>query len=185
MDETKKRFTQKEVNRIFSRIPPKTLRWWGTMELYGYVAFAIDGRGTHRTYELGNLYQIGIVEELSSLNIPSGNISRVMTKHFRNGMNMTVPIGENKFECRIVDVGEQMDKLLVLTKVLYDFNETGDKDWRNHEWDSFLTNKAEFSVEELFKGSGVKRDRLEGYTISTIMIVDLAAIKIMVDALVA
>jgi hypothetical protein len=184
MDETKKLFTQKEINRIFSRIPPKTLRWWGTMDLYGHVAFAMDGRGTHRTYELGNLYQIGIVEELSSLNIPSRNISRVMTKHFRYGMNMTVPIGENKFECPIVDVGKQMDKLLVLTKVLYDFNEPGEKDWRIHDWDSFLSDKSEFSVEELFKGSGVERGRLEGFTISAIMIVDLAAIKKMVNALV-
>lgn len=187
MDETNKDFTQKEVNRIFRRIPPKTLRWWGTMGLYGHVAFAMDGRGTHRTYELSNVYQIAIVEELSSLNITSQNIFTVMTKHFRYGMDMRVTIGMGEIENEFpeVDVGTQMDKLLVLTKVLYDLDKPVLKNFRINDWDSFLTNKSEFSVEELFKGSGVKRDRLEGYTISTIMIVDLAAIKIMVDALVA
>ena len=184
LDETE--FTQQEVNRIFKHIPPKTLRWWGMKDLYGHVAFAMDGRGTHRTYDWGNLYQIGIVEELSSLNIPSHNIYQTMTKKFRYGMNMIVPIGFKKSDCPLVDVAKQMDNLLVMTKVLYDIPiKSVDKDRRIYDWDSFLTNKTAFYVEDFFKGSGVERNRLEGYIISTIMIVDLVAIKIMVDALVA
>lgn len=83
-----KLFTQKEVNKIFNHIPSKTLRWWGMRDLYGWANQINDGRGIHREYELDHLYQIGIVEELSSLNIPVEAINRIMRKHFLYGMVM-------------------------------------------------------------------------------------------------
>jgi len=177
-------FTQKAVNRIFKHIPVKTLRWWGMMALYGHIAIAWDARGVHRTYEVGNLYQIGIVAELSSLNIPTRNISQAMIKNFRYGMNMVVPVGTNVSECPEINVSTQMDKYLIMTKVSYEFSIKG-KDRKIHDWDSFVINKARISLDKLFKGSGVEKGRLETYTISTLMVIDLAEIKKEVDALIA
>jgi hypothetical protein len=187
MEKTNRIFTQKEVNRIFSHIPPKTLRWWGMMDLYGHVAFALDARGTHRSYDLGNLYQIAIVEELSSLNISSDNIHRTMTKNFRYGMNMTGRMDMKSSECPLVDVVTLMNKFLIMSKVSHDtlFIKPDETGGRIYDWDSFIINKSEFSVEDLFKGSGVERSRFEGYTVTTIMVIDLGAIKVRVDLLLA
>ena len=120
--ETTKLFTQKEVNKIFSNIPSKTLRWWGMRELYGWADQVNDGRGIHRLYELGNLYQIGIVEELSSLNIPVEVINKIMRKRFLSGLVMhPVEVDLEKYELgggERVNVTDQMNKVLVITKTL-------------------------------------------------------------------
>lgn len=115
-------FTQKEVNKIFNHIPTKTLRWWGMRDLYGWADQLNDGRGIHRLYELGNLYQIGIVEELSSLNIPVEVINRIMRKHFLSGLVM-YPIEPDLEKDELgkvtrVNVADQMNKTLVITKTL-------------------------------------------------------------------
>ncbi len=132
-----KLFTQKEVNKIFNHIPSKTLRWWGMRDLYGWANQINDGRGIHREYELDHLYQIGIVEELSSLNIPVEAINRIMRKHFLYGMVMQSlcedlerdELGGGSLVWADVDidqlgdglrvnVADQMNKMLVITKTL-------------------------------------------------------------------
>ncbi len=136
-DIAKKLFTQKEVNKIFSHIPSKTLRWWGMRDLYGWANQINDGRGIHREYELGHLYQIGIVEELSSLNIPVDAINRIMRKHFLSGLVMQSLLedlerdelgGGSRVWADVdkdqlgdglrVNVADQMNKMLVITKTL-------------------------------------------------------------------
>ena len=115
-------YSQKEVNRIFGHIPVKTLRYWGKTGLYGWVNEISDGRGIHREYDLSNLYQIGIVEQLSSLNISSLMIKLTMDKHFRSGMRMGAPINlghperVDENEWPLINVVEQMNKILVIQK---------------------------------------------------------------------
>jgi hypothetical protein len=122
MEPNKKIYSQREVNKIFSHIPSKTLRWWAIRDLYGWANQVNDGRGIHREYELGNLYQIGIAEELSSLNIPVETINRIMRKHFLSGLVM-YPIKANLDKHKLsggtrVNVVDQMNKNLVITKTL-------------------------------------------------------------------
>jgi DNA-binding transcriptional MerR regulator len=75
-------FSQREVNNIFSHVPSRTLRWWALMKLYDYSAEVHDRRGVHRQYHLENLYQIGIVEALTSLNFQASQIEEIKTKNF-------------------------------------------------------------------------------------------------------
>ena len=77
-----KLFSQREVNNIFSHVPSRTLRWWALMKLYDISAKAHDGRGVHRQYHLENLYQIGIVEVLTSLNFQASQIEEIKDKNF-------------------------------------------------------------------------------------------------------
>jgi hypothetical protein len=149
MDIAKKLFTQKEVNKIFSHIPSKTLRWWGTRDLYGWANEINDGRGVHREYGLGHLFQIGIVEELSSLNIPVGAINKIMRKHFLSGLSM-YPLQPDLDKDEIgrgarVNVVDQMNKILVITKTL-------SGSYKLHinkmapEYESFLTDRIEAPI---------------------------------------
>jgi len=141
MEIAKRVYTQKEVNKIFGHIPSKTLRWWGMRDLYGWANHTIDGRGIHREYELAHIYQIGIVEELSSLNIPVGVINRIIRKHFLSGVLMhplRADLHEDAFEGGPrVNVGDQMNKTLILTKTLSSYNRLIIK--RHPKYESFLT----------------------------------------------
>jgi hypothetical protein len=176
--ETEKLFTQKEVNKIFSHVPSKTLRWWGMRELYGWADQVNDGRGIHRLYELGNLYQIGIVEELSSLNIPVEVINNVMRKNFLSGLVMH-PVEPDLERDEIgggkrANVVDQMNKILVITKALrqgYMLN----KKRRSSEYEAFLINNSDDEV-ALDPGK-VFRDSVK-------IIINLSAIKGFVDSLI-
>jgi hypothetical protein len=174
----KKLFTQKEVNKIFNHIPSKTLRWWGMRDLYGWADQANDGRGTHRLYELGNLYQIGIVEELSSLNIPVEVINKIMRKHFLSGLVM-YPIEPDFEKDELgggvrVNVSNQMNRTLVIIKTL-------SGSYRRHltkrfpEYEAFLIDKPE---EKIIIGPG--EILVEGVKI----IISLENIKSFVDHLI-
>ncbi len=178
MEITERLFTQKEVNKIFSHIPSKTLRWWGMRDLYGWANQINDGRGIHREYELGHLYQIAIVEELSSLNIPVGVINRIMRTHFLSGLVM-YPLQPDleKDELgggELVNVADQMDKMLVITKTLsgsYKLLITR----RPPEYEAFLTKDTEG---EIIIGPG------ELFLDSVKIIINLKRIKNYVDNLI-
>jgi hypothetical protein len=121
MESTNKLFTQKEVNKIFGHIPSKTTRWWGMKGLYGWANETHDGRGVHREYDLGNLYQIGIVEELSELNIQTLHLQVFMNQHFHYGMGMDlptylIPSQLMSDEWPSVNVVDQMNKVLAIAK---------------------------------------------------------------------
>ncbi|MFZ5448999.1 MAG: hypothetical protein ACOZFS_10230 [Thermodesulfobacteriota bacterium] len=176
--ETTKLFTQKEVNKIFSHIPNKTLRWWGMGDLYGWADQVNDGRGIHRLYEVGNLYQIGIVEELSSLNIPVEVINKIMRKNFLSGLVM-YPVEPDLEKDEIgggkqVNVADQMNKILVITKELSQLH-MFHKKRRPPEYEAFLTNKAE---DEIVLGPG------ELFLDSVKIIINLRRIKGFVDSLI-
>lgn len=166
MDETKKVFTQKEVNRLFDRISAKTLRYWGIMQLYGWTYEFADGRGIHRQYELANIYQIGLVEQLSDLNIPIPVIRDTMAKHFCSGLRMS------ELDKRpLANVSAQMDKLLVIEKIFtwMDTSWMGDDiiGFKTINWHPFLVEKDEVTLREH-----------AGITI----VIKLAAIKEFVDS---
>ncbi|MBW1946876.1 MAG: hypothetical protein JRI33_02950, partial [Deltaproteobacteria bacterium] len=71
-------YTQGEVNRIFSHIPSRTLFHWAHSGLIDWVDQRRDGRGVHRLYTLENLWQIGLLEELLSLNLPAFYVESLM-----------------------------------------------------------------------------------------------------------
>ncbi len=58
-------FTQSEVNKIFSYIPPRTLLSLATTGVIEWIDEVQDGRGIHRIYSLANLYQIAVATQLS------------------------------------------------------------------------------------------------------------------------
>jgi hypothetical protein len=174
--EITKLFTQKEVNKIFSHIPSKTLRWWGMRDLYGWADQVNDGRGIHRLYKLGNLYQIGIVEELSSLNIPVDVISKIMRKRFLSGLVMhPVEADLEKDELgggKRVNVADQMNKILIITKTL---SQEHRLTRRPPDYEAFLTNNAEY---EIVPGPG------ELFLDSIKIIINLRRIKGFVNSLI-
>lgn len=174
--ETTKLFTQKEVNKIFSHIPSKTLRWWGMRDLYGWADQINDGRGIHRLYELGNLYQIGIAEELSSLNIPVEVINKIMRKRFLSGLVMyPVEIDLERDELgggERVNVADQMNKVLVITKTL---SQEHRLTRRPPDYEAFLINNAE---DEIVLGPG------QLFLDSVKIIINLKRIKSCVNSLV-
>ena len=162
-------FNQKEVNEYFSRISAKTLRHWGQMQLYGWTYEFKDKRGVHRQYELANLYQVALVEQLSDLNIPITVIREIMAQHFCSGMRMS--------ELRnrpLPNIASQMDKLLVIEKI---FTWTDDFIWTPDEvtgikkidWHPFLVDEGEVTLRE--RG---------GITV----VIKLSALKNFVDSLI-
>jgi DNA-binding transcriptional MerR regulator len=135
-------FTQKEVNRIFGHIPTRTLRWWGLMGLYQWGFDIPDGRGITRYYSLENLYQIGIVEELSSLNIPVAVIKQIMDSNFRVG-ETDIP----DYPCHIF--GLERNDILVISKSLIE-PEEGKRERRSYKWSSMITYLYEILYNEDF-----------------------------------
>jgi DNA-binding transcriptional MerR regulator len=182
-------YTQKEVNKIFRHIPVKTLRWWGEKQLYGWASESKDGRGTHRLYELSNLYQIGIVENLAGLNIPTEVIRLFMTKHFRHGMRMTIPpfYGANELVAQkdfsIVNVVDQMDKnLLIIKEYKYDI----DKNIKtSFDWLSKLVDSANISDEAIEYRIDKKQYLLgEEWYYNTVIVIILSMIREFVEYLI-
>ena len=144
------RFTQREVNQIFHHISVKTLRWWGLMKLYEWVSESPDGRGVNREYVLANLYQIGIVQELSSLNVPVLIIRMFMGQNFRTSpMGSLIKRGKRgesieTDECPLKDVVGQMEKILLIRKTLERFISIPGKPERiSYGWNSFLINRLD------------------------------------------
>jgi|WetSurSiteA1Bulk_404760.scaffolds.fasta_scaffold50404_1 DNA-binding transcriptional MerR regulator len=76
-------YTKNEVNSIFSFIPSRTLRSWVEGGLVGWAGEKTDGRGVHRSFTIGNLYQIAIVAELASLHFPLEKIRHLMDQYFK------------------------------------------------------------------------------------------------------
>lgn len=169
-------YTQRQVNKIFAHIPVKTLRWWGQLGLYGWVNETSDGRGIHRIYELANLYQIGIVEHLAALNIPSAEIKTIMLKYFRYGMRMTPPashpdqVDENEWPEAKVE--ERMNKFLLLKKVVFGILTLPSQEDRLAGWGSTLIDDPQEASSIIAKGIN-----------ATVILVNLGMIKDYIDQL--
>lgn len=168
MDEPKKIFTQKEVNKLFSHIPAKTLRWWGIMQLYGWTYEFSDGRGIHRNYELANLYQIGLVQQLAGLNVPIPIIRDTMAQHFCSGLRMS-----ELHKRPLANISTQMDKLLVIKKTFtwgdilwLDLGE----DLHGIEYDNWVPSLVEKGDFTLYEHTGIT------------IVIKLEAIKKFVDS---
>jgi hypothetical protein len=141
------------------------------MGFYGWVNETSDGRGIHREYDVSNLFQIGIVEQLSSLNIPTPGINFFMQRHFRYGIRMSA-LANDENEFPLVNVEMQMGKILVITKALRGkLTQPGRAEGPAYTWDSFLIE----GPEGLFS-----RKNWSGIMI----LIDLAMIKKSVDSLI-
>jgi len=161
-------FNQKEVNEYFNRISAKTLRHWGQMQLYGWTYEFEDGRGVHRQYERANLYQIGLVEQLSDLNVPIPVIRNIMAQYFCSGMRM-----RERKERPLNYIAAQMNKVLVIEKrftwmdmILTPYDSISSN---NIDWHPFLVEEGEVTLRE---SSGIT------------IVIKLSAIKEFVDSLI-
>lgn len=62
--------TQAQVNKIFGHISHRALLVWAERQIITWPEEKTDGRGINRLYDFESLLQIGVVEELSALNVP-------------------------------------------------------------------------------------------------------------------
>jgi hypothetical protein len=152
-------FNQREVNQIFNHVPIKTLRWWALQGLYGWQSETTDKRGISREYNIRNLYQIGIVENLSSLDIRLGIIKAIMAK-----------LGSTP----------AMDEVIIITKHPVKSKEIGPIGDRQRKTAMFAWHDEVIEVGHLHGLIDVYR----GYNLAVIIVVDLAGIKTFVDSLV-
>jgi DNA-binding transcriptional MerR regulator len=90
-------YTQREVNQIFKHLPTRTILSWAERGLISCVREDKDGRGRLRLYSFEDLFEIAVVEELTSLNFTLEFIHWLMQK-FHGG------------------ILEHMDKTLVIKK---------------------------------------------------------------------
>jgi hypothetical protein len=97
-----KLYTKNEVNSVFPHIHSRTSRSWVEGGLVGWADEKMDGRGVHRLFSIGNLYQIAIVAELTAL-LPLETIRNLMEQHFEDVKGDESPI----LRC--------MDKMLVIS----------------------------------------------------------------------
>jgi hypothetical protein len=67
------KFSQSEVNKIFSHIPTRTLLSLATTGVIEWIDETQDGRGIHRIYNLANLYQIAVATQLSLVGFSYNN----------------------------------------------------------------------------------------------------------------
>ena len=68
-----RKFSQSEVNKIFSHIPTRTLLSLATTGVIEWIDEIQDGRGIHRIYNLANLYQIAVATQLSLVGFSYNN----------------------------------------------------------------------------------------------------------------
>ncbi len=149
-------FNQREVNRIFSHVPIKTLRWWGLQGLYTWISQSYDKRGISREYEIANLYQIGILENLSSLDVSITTI-RIIMNSIANNPSMDKILFISKHPVKSKEITKRIKKPFYM--------------WHH------LIIKSE-NINHLIAHYRTK------YRIATIIIIDLAIIKEFVDSLI-
>ena len=75
-------YSQSEVNKIFSHIPPRTIRSWALILPLDKDLIKTTRLGKHRRYTLANLYLLALIDELSSWGFPLDYIRAVMM-HFQ------------------------------------------------------------------------------------------------------
>jgi len=79
-----KRYTQKQLQEIFSDVPGKTLIYWAREGLVEWVEEGTDGRGRHRGYSPWNVFQVAVVRELAEMGIGFVHIRDVMDLYFKD-----------------------------------------------------------------------------------------------------
>ena len=153
-------FNQREVNQIFNHVPVKTLRWWALQGLYSWESEVADKRGVSREYGIKNLFQIGIVENLSSLDVRLDVIRRIMAD-----------LGKNP----------PMDKIIFISKNPVKSKELGPIGDRLRKTAMFAWHHMVIAAE----GLNEVMEYYRGHKIAVVIVVDLASIKVFVDSLVA
>ena len=151
-------FNQRETNKIFEHIPVNTLRWWASQGFCGWVNEVKDGRGISREYSVDNLYQIGVTENLSALDIKPSIIKAIMAK-----------LGDKP----------PMDNFIIITKHPVRSREVGPIGYRLRKSASFTWHNDVIPITHI---GLIKAYR--PHNLAIIIIVDLAAIKVFVDSLV-
>ncbi|MDD3579447.1 MAG: MerR family transcriptional regulator [Desulfobacca sp.] len=98
------KFNQKDVNRIFSHIPKRTILFWVENGLVGTVGEHTDRRGRNRVYSLENLYTLATMEKLLKLGISAlwlksiaPQVERIWTAPvFKRGVVLRIEPGETR-----------------------------------------------------------------------------------------
>ncbi|MGA2226615.1 MAG: MerR family transcriptional regulator, partial [Syntrophobacteraceae bacterium] len=117
-----KLYKQGEVNRIFSHIPVSTLLYWAKLPIVSWSSKVHDGRGMHRLYSRDDLYVLGLVEELVSLNFPLDFIQKEVTIKFfftfvrTTGFDNAVAQSMEKRQAR--SISNLQDRFFVVRKML-------------------------------------------------------------------
>lgn len=75
-------FSRMEMSDIFKDINPRTLRSWLDMGLVEWTSEKRDRRGANRLYSIEGLYQVEIIKELASANIPLLSVRTIIHIHF-------------------------------------------------------------------------------------------------------
>lgn len=106
-----KTYTQSEVNKIFSHIPPRTIRSWALILPLQKDLIKITRLGKHRQYTLENLYHLALIDELSSWGFPLEYIRAVFnSEHQLVGYD-------------ILKINKHNDDIVAFTWFLSDFLE--------------------------------------------------------------
>lgn len=141
------------------------------MGFYKWVGELPDGRGISRQYHVGNLYQVAIVEELSSLNIPTRIIKQIMDRHFSDeyfGVSIKAEQEEGFEEWG----APEMEDVLLIWKGPKGSEK---RERGGYDWVSSLTNPDDVYEDKI---GPIKRSH-------TMILVNLIDIKNWVDARVA
>jgi len=98
---TEKLYTQREVSAIFSDVPNKTLIFWARQGLVEWQTETRDARGISRLYNYWNLFQFGLVRELTGMGFSIESIRYIMEAMFKDRPEKKRPI--------ITDEGEEVE----------------------------------------------------------------------------
>ena len=85
------------LTKIFHDTSRKTIWAWLRAGLFEWVHESHDARGVKRFYSVTNLVQVGIVKELTGMNVPIDTVRLIMDRYFHQERTM-MPIlpGEPK-----------------------------------------------------------------------------------------
>lgn len=81
-------YTQGEIKKIFSHIPPNTLLNWARTDLVPWEDERKDRRGVHRLYSIDNLYVLGVVEKLLSWRIKPHIVQNIVNEIHDSAMRL-------------------------------------------------------------------------------------------------
>ncbi|MFP3868624.1 MAG: hypothetical protein ACLFUU_10780 [Desulfobacteraceae bacterium] len=110
---TERLYSQSEFNKIFKHISPKTLMHWIFTGVIGWKSETYDGRGRHREFNIENLYNCGLVEELTTIGFPLEIIKAGMIT-----LDISTPfdLQHRERHFKLQKISENSDKLFVVWK---------------------------------------------------------------------
>jgi DNA-binding transcriptional MerR regulator len=153
-------YTQREVAAIFTDVPNKTLIYWARQGLMEWAAETRDARGIARLYNFWNLFQIGLVRELSGLGFSIGNIGVIMEQFFKDYPREKKLVINDEGESVEAGLASEfyysgyMPKYFIIMKVV---------DSRSSSNQIVLSGYANLTEDDPFRFAWYSKDRLDEY----------------------